>query len=348
MTGFPIFLTHSADGRLFLGTDEAVWWLDGSTWQVYLGEYGGGRVPLGMDAAANVWVYDAELDQVSAVNNREETAYPWDIPASDLMTPRLLRVDPLERLWIGTYEDVRYLENGRWTILTFADLGLAFDPEMSDPSLQLSFAAAQQTIWLAMCNWGGPGPASGGGVRWFDGTTWHGADSPAASGCALQTREDDSGRVWITTATALHRYDPAQQTWDRFDYPEPPETVQDPNVLYRTGPPTFFEVDNMGTGWITFSLCGGASCGMPGFTHRFDEANQWQVVLTAPIEYELGLDGQGHLWSLRPVAMLLTSDTPAEPLPLRITLTTSDDAGNWWVLGTINEEKGLWLYPAGS
>lgn len=348
VAGRPIFLTHSDDGRLFLGTNEAVWWLNGITWEMYLAEYGEGRKLLGIDAAANVWVYDTELDQVIAISNREETAYPWDISARNLMPPHFLGILQSSHLWLDTLADIRYLENGVWTILPFADLGLAFDPDASSPSWQLTFAAASQTTWLTMCNWGGPGPVPGGGVRWFDGNTWHGIDAPPADGCALQTKEDERGRVWITTQSALYRYDPAHQTWEHFDYPEPPETIQDPNFSYRTGPPTQFELDSTGNGWMTFTICGGGSCGIPGFTYRFDETNQWQLILIEPIEYGLGLDGQGHVWLLWPQAMPLTTANPIEPLPFNITLTTTDMAGNWWVIGTSNGDTGLWVYPADS
>lgn len=344
LTGRPLFLTYSTNGRLFLGTNEAVWSWDGTTWQVYLAQYGGQRRPLGMDAAANVWLYDPEQDQVSAMNDIEEIAYPWNIPASDVYW---LQADPLGRIWLSTIEDIRYLENGQWTILPLSDLNLAFEPGSSSPSFEITFAAATQIVWLTMCNWGGPGPIPGGGVRWFDGTSWQGTDSPVASGCALQVREDDSGRIWITTQSALYRYDPAHQTWEEFDYPEPPETIQDPNASYRTGPPTQFELDSTGNGWMTFTICGGGSCGIPGFTYRFDETNQWQLILIEAIEYRFGLDGQGHLWLLWPQAVPLTPDQLAKPFPLSISLTATDAAGNWWIIASIttNGEIGLWVYP---
>lgn len=99
---------------------------------------------------------------------------------------------------------------------------------------------------------------------------------------------------------------------------------------------------------MTFTICGGGSCGIPGFTYRFDETNQWQLILIEPIEYGLGLDGQGHVWLLWPQAMPLTTDNPIEPLPFNITLTATDMAGNWWVIGTSNGDTGLWVYPADS
>ncbi|MBP8000379.1 MAG: hypothetical protein KA314_23790 [Chloroflexi bacterium] len=345
LAGHLLFLTPTTDGRLFLGTAEGVWEWDGTVWQVYVADVGERQV-LGMDAAANVWLYDADNNLVTAATQAGETAYPWDIPASRVIMPYLLLADPIKRLWLGTYEDVRYLENGVWTIRTFDELGLTLDPIMSDPSLQMMFAAASQTGWLTMCNWGGPGPAPGGGVRWFDGLTWSGVDSPAGEGCAVQAKEDDSGRVWIVTQTALHRYDPANSSWTRLDYPTPPESILDPNATYRTGTPTQFELDRETNAWLTFSLCGGASCGIPGFTYWLDTSDNWNLLFPEPVEFSLGRDAQGQLWSLSPQVAPLTSNDLGETLPINLTLTSADEAGNWWAIGTVDGFTGLWLYPA--
>ena len=50
------------------------------------------------------------------------------------------------------------------------------------------------TVWVRECEWGGPGPFGGRGVRWFDGS-WHGADSPVASGCATVGPEGETARA---------------------------------------------------------------------------------------------------------------------------------------------------------
>ena len=70
-----------------------------------------------------------------------------------------------------------------------------------------AFGTTNETIWVGQCNWIGPGPLPNeGGLRWCDGQTWQGIDSPVATGCVTEIEEDSTGQVLIGLNDTLWSY----------------------------------------------------------------------------------------------------------------------------------------------
>ena len=98
------------------------------------------------------------------------------------LTPWSFYSDVEGTLWVPMASDVRAFDGDRWTSYSLDDMGFAL-LEMEDIGIvhSLSMAKDGTEVWVGECYYSGPGPMGGGGVRWFDGTTWHGADIPVGS-----------------------------------------------------------------------------------------------------------------------------------------------------------------------
>lgn len=212
---------------------------------------------VGVDDTDTIWLRPEEnSDTITALyQNREQHTFDaadgWLPPDG---TPKDLLQAANGHVWLTTNEDVRRFDGSRWTIFTRADMGML--PPRLDEAIalfSLAYSPQTQTVWVGECDWIGPGPAGGGGVRWFDGAIWQGTDSPAANGCATDVVEAENGRIWIALDNHLWRFHPADSSWQQFTPPNPDDN-------YRIGYTEKLIIDRRNNPWPLFSLCGGASC----------------------------------------------------------------------------------------
>ncbi len=253
-------LYASPDGALWLVTDKGVAVRRDEGWRAYLDDLSGEMV--GIDPDGRVWVMSEDTAQIRAWDGSSWTVYGaetgWQpLVLEDEWYREIGWVQPDEqgRLWLATSQDVRMLHGERWTVFTPADMDMEpFDPHVLWATFALEVAESTDTVWIGECDWGGPGPVGGQGVRWFDGQAWHGADSPVPGGCATFIEEDRQGRVWIGVEENVWRYDAMSGGWSRFVPPDPP--IAD----MRFGFVHALALDPHDDAWPALVLCGGASC----------------------------------------------------------------------------------------
>jgi hypothetical protein len=277
-----------------------------------------------------------------------EAIYAWDggnnhrtfgleegwTPVVDYESPTghdLLR-DENDHLWLVTNQDVRRFDGERWTVYTRQDLGMA--PPVADELFQqfkLAYSAVSHTIWVGACDWGGPGPFGGGGVRWFDGSAWHGADSPVAEGCATEIEETENGRIWTAVDDSLWRFDPADGHWEQFVPPVLPEGI-------RIGYAEELLLDPQGDPWPLFSLCGGASCGN-GYVRYHLQDGVWTQIGD--------LDPNGIAYFLENEQFSFYKlQHPIEFDQLRVVAAVMDENNNLWLVARPSSDLPLAIWHA--
>jgi hypothetical protein len=251
-------------------------------------------------------------------------------------------------VWLATDSDVRRFDGTRWTVYSREDLGMP--PPAADAMssvFQVAYAPQTRIVWVGQCDWIAPGPIGGGGARWFDGTSWQGADSPAASGCVTEivTAAAD-GRVWVALDQHLWQYNSAEEGWQQFT---PPDPTDGPRIGY----PEKLFLDHTGNPWPLFSLCGGASCYVGYAQYRLRDGD-WTLLGDVP-----------SLWSEPPVVIFGPENEPysfvqgqritysladepqfTEDFELLVSSAVSDAAGNVWVVGRPSPDLPLAIWHA--
>ena len=168
--------------------------------------------------------------------------------------------------------------------------------------------------------------------------TWHGADSPVASGCATTIVEDNSGNVWLGVEENLWRYAPSSGAWTEFAPPEPP-------IEGRFGFLDDLAVDPSGDPWPMIVICGGASCyGNIALYHVHD--GTWTQI-GGVAEYDLqwgpifGADGTAWIFWGRGVYRAV-EDIPELMAPLYARSVVTGGSGRVWFLAWYEGRDWLW------
>lgn len=305
--------------------------LDNDTWRVYLTGITGTVV--GVDASNRVWVANESYDEIAAWDGNAWTRYGpeegWS-PVTDTLWYDLNekgRCDLAGNFWTVTMQDVRVFDGERWTVFAPKDMGMgAFSSDNYVVSLQVTIQQDTGDVWIGECESTAIGTLGGQGARRFDGTTWHGADSPAASGCVEAIEEDAEGNLWLGVDGVLWRYAPSQ-TWSEF---VPPEIF--PAGYRRHGSIPLLAADPYGRLWVATSLCGGANCDILGLYYVHNGV--WTAMSAESEYYTWQLrpftDKSGASWLFADIIYRL-SETGIEPLiPLMPSSVVVDTAGRAW------------------
>lgn len=337
------------DGALWLITDQAVAKLVDSTWTVYLSHFTGELASI--DAVERVWVVSEDTSAISAWDGSSWTAYAagegWTALDDDAYRyAGGARSDGSGRFWLPTAQDVRLFDGASWTVFTPQDMGMGEPPcEDCVPSFGVTVLKGSGEIWVAECEWSGPGPIGGRGVRWFDGQTWQGADSPVASGCATVIEEDSSGNVWLGVEAELWRYDPGAGDWTRFTPADEP-----PFGALRYGVVIDCVLDPFDEPWVTLRLCYGASCDTDVLYHLRDGV--WTQITQDPgyvVHNRLVFDATGTPWLFWQGGVYrVTGDVPQSLVDLFAQSVVVDASGQVWFVARYEGRDVLWTLDAAS
>ncbi len=341
-----IDLRPEADGALWLVTDLRVLTLRDGTWATYLSDLIGRM--LGMDASHRVWVIAGRGDEISAWDGAHWSTYGpaagWEpLPEGSSIYGGIV-FDHRDQAWLATELDARVFDGERWTLYGLEEMGMPV-PEFDEieHGMQLFFLPVRGQVWAGSCFWAGPGPVGGGGVRWFDGESWRGADSPVASGCAMQVREDTAGNVWVGIDDALWRLDAGSQVWSSFPAPQPP-------TGNRFGFVTDLPIDRAGEPWPELAACGGASCYGDTVRYHVTSGDWVQVGAIGTLEdpSQLLFDATGQAWDFTPAGFYRVEGAGTEPTgQIFIEFVTQDPQGSIWFVWAQSGEKSIWVFPAG-
>jgi hypothetical protein len=246
-------------------------------------------------------------------------------------------------VWLPTETDVRHFDGQRWAIYTLEEMGFPA-PEGDDSTgvvHQIALVEGGAQVWVGECQYTGPGPVSRPGVRWFDGVTWRGAETPVGSTCVSVVDVDPAGNVWIGAVDGVWRYDPARQKWTSYSLPE--KFLSGYNFTYTRD----LMVDRSGDIWVYLQYCGGASCDANTILHRI-HAGKWSQIFEkqewfTPLQ-QLALDGSGQGWLFwdGSVYQLLGDEvTAVAVLPARG--MDVDPDGKVWVVTGHESDADLWV-----
>jgi len=337
-------MRSTEDGSMWLITSEGVGKIENMTLAFYLKGYEGKIA--GIDSTSRVWMVNENFSQISAWDGKTWTTYGGESGWKSLIDEYYAYVrggqcDLLGRVWFATSKDVRVFDGSLWTVYSLQDMGME-SPVYEDSEPRLSVNVFQSgTVWVTECDWGGPGPFGGRGVRWFKNGIWYGNSTPVASGCATAIGEDSSGNVWVGLDNNLWRYDLAANQWQEFSPPESP--VAD----MRFGFLDSLTIDSSDTLWPTLVLCGGASCFGKSVLYRFRENNWTQIGETG--DYDSGFwgplfDGNGNAWMNWSGGIFkIDGDIPQLVSPLTPRLATLDNKGKLWLVAAYEGQDMLWV-----
>jgi len=318
---------HAPDGALWLITDEGVARMQDGTWHVYLTDFTGELV--GIDAARRVWVVSEDTGEISAWDGTSWMAYgigegwqPVSLGGSRYRDMDWGKSDGMGRFWLATPQDVRLFDGERWNVFTPEAMGMGtVGPEELWVTFAMEIVESTGTVWVGECDWGGPGPFGGQGVRWFDGSTelttdgqtWHEADSPVGAGCATVIEEDGQGRIWMGVDDSLWRYEPAFGEWTEFAPPEPPVEWM------RFGFAHAIALDSSDDPWPAMVLCG-ASCYGKIVLYRVQDGAWTQIGEALEFggflpPHELVVDATGTRWLFWAGSVYRVGEGVSEPVP---------------------------------
>lgn len=343
LSGTPKSLVSTADGNLWLITDREIGKFSGTDLTVYLKDITGDVA--GIDMMGRVWVVNEDTTQISAWNGDAWTTYGLDEGWTPLTLDYFKFVqggqgDLLGRIWFATSEDVRVFDKDHWTVYTTHEMGMG--PSVYE-DLEAQFKVTilrDGKVWVTECDWGGPGPFGGRGIRWLDEGIWQGASSPVASGCALAIVEDSIGQVWAGVDNDLWRYDPVSDSWRGFALPEPPIAEM------HFG---FFEtlsVDSNDTVWSILDLCGGASCYVKSGLYQFQDETWTQAGEVAEYSGYWGpiFDGSGTPWiNWSGGIYRVTGNSLELASPLNGRFGAVDKNGRVWLVAPYEGRDTLWV-----
>jgi len=335
-----------ADGSVWILTSQKICRWDGQAWEVVLDESEG--VLAAVDDGGRLWVLRQDTSEISAWQGGQWTSYGadrgWANPGYFEINwwataPWNVYTDSGGVLWVPMEQDVRAFDGARWKVYTLEDMGFPV-PEMEDISVVNYLATVEDSaeLWVGECYYSGPGPMGGGGVRWFDGQTWQGADALVGR-CVSAMHGYQMGDVWLAASKAVWYYKHTDQSWTKYQMPEALLSG------YNFAHPRQLIIDKYGDVYVIEQMCGGASCDVQVKLYQIHDG-EWSLVIDA--EYwsssykQLVLDGYGQGWLFWDGMFYQFDEESLEPI-------TSIDAravdvspqGSIWVVAGSGDEASL-------
>jgi hypothetical protein len=246
-------------------------------------------------------------------------------------------------IWIATGQDVRAFDGERWRVYTYSDMTM--EPVHTDDGIRSRFSLAEVNgvIWVGECTHSPLGPVDGVGARWFDGGAWHGADSPAATGCVTEIAKGPDGVVWLDVGPTLYGHDPVANTWTAYHLPAPPDGSN------RFGYITNMPFDADGNPWPELTTCGGAHCYYTFPRYRLDRASGSFQRVVSNVEFtgsRLIFDTRGQGWRFDLDGIYRLKGNHFEFVSdAQVQSSARTPDGAIWIICRTKEGGGLWVLP---
>ena len=350
--GEPPALRMLPDGSVWLYDEQTVARLEDDGLEIVLSYIEGTLV--GVDDFGRSWVVSEDTSEIASWDGGTWTVYDvedgWAPVSLEAVwwSPVNLGVyaGANDTLWLSTAQDVRAQRYGLWTAFTAEDMDMAAHDEASGwRAYAIEAARDGAVIWVGACDYSGPGPMGGQGVRWFDveAWEWRGSDAPVGAECVSVIKETDAGHIWVGANNDIWRYDPAKADWTRFTLPEPLLFV------HNFGHVLDITVDPSGDVWPLYQLCGGASCDGPAYLYHVHDGD-WSVVAESDWWYapmkKLVFDSAGTgllFWD--GAIYQLEGETPVPVAAVDAQVAAVDASGQNWFVAPYEEQLFLWTLP---
>ncbi len=286
----------SGDGTKWLVSDRGAARIVGFDKNITLTRFWDAAV--GIDEAGHLWVISNSGARISSWDgytwshyDEKSGWYPiikWNIgnPVADLET--LAGGD----LWLLTQRDLRKFVNNRWFVYTLDGMGFN-DRIRKAIDVKLVFdIVADDEPWVGLCYWMDEKPIGGQGARTFTNGDWINVPNISPESCVSAITIDDRGLVWLGVNGAIAFYDPSRNQTELL---VPPSLKSVSNLTYRYV--LELPVDELGTAWPLFGLCGEEDCGLFSVRYRLDVAGWHQIDDIFPLSNQkLLFDQSGNAW----------------------------------------------------
>ena len=337
-------LQVDADGTFWLINDLNVLQYADGLWQPFLTEIT--DIVIGMDSQRRVWTASYDGSYVSAWDGSNWVVYtesegwlPIDMFQYTPVDPGI-HEDGHGGLWVTTAQDVRRLKDGRWDIFTPEEMGFKVGAT-EDTYIGFNLGIVDGDAWVGECDWGGPGPMGGDGVRRQTSSGWQPVKLANNNDCATFIQQDNGGNKVVGMGDTVYWQFAGTTQWNRFS----PGVVQTAVGEVRGGYVMNAAIDPQGRVWVTFSMCGGAACDTAEATYILTDGKpELAYPPRDPFYQDLLFTTSGDAWLLgnttNPELVFGRTTTPNRGF---MSVAAAQDAsGQIWVVGHSSTQVGLW------
>ena len=344
IAGRVISLETDPDGGIWLISEDGISHFDDELWSGFLTQTTGEMV--GMDRKGHFWLVSHDGISITSWDRTAWISYTlstgWEPVETDLplMGPAGVTSDQYGNVWLASESGVRMFDGNSWQNITNDMMGM---PPVGDPDLISQYLITtiheRGEVWVGRCDWSGPGPISGGGVRVYDGGNWLGNQPPFDDGCITTIEEGTNGDVWIGREAELWKLSGQDGRWEQFIPPAPPEELG-----VRFGYVVGLAIDPKGDPWAELEICGGASCYNGEILFHLIGGDWEQVGEVANgFRREVFFDEQGSTWIISGGSIYRVVGDETEHLSdLNVLAATSDYEGGIWLLAQGSGAPTLW------
>jgi hypothetical protein len=218
------------------------------------------------------------------------------------------------------------------------------DPQQVDARQEYRVVSLEQSdqVWVGECDWGGPGPVGGGGVRRLVNGVWQSIGSEFDYGCVSTMTKNSSDGIWFSLDEKVIQVDIKSGTIKTYPIPNL-------NNDLRAGPVDDMTVNLDGSFYPLVQLCGGASCG--NTIARYSEiGGNWELInqTTAAGFDQVIVFPNGVSWYFSGQDLYQLSGTNKEKIAhLPFLSIVTDDQGKLWLLTMDKGQFLLWSYVQG-
>jgi hypothetical protein len=335
------------DGKLGLLSEQALAKYDGGAWKVLVDGLQGKF--LGVDKQNRVWTVSSDGTQSNRWNGQMWEIFGppqgWlPINPEGLTNPDIgFSTAAQSDIWLGTGQDIRYFNGTKWKVVQRKDLNMP-DIQEVDAKQEYRVAYLDQSaqVWVGECDWGGPGPIGGGGMRRLVNGAWQSIGPEFDQGCVSAMAQTPADVVWFNIDGKVVQADIKSGSIKTYPIPNL-------NNDLRAGPVEDLVINPDGSVYPLVLLCGGASCG--NNLARYSEKNgTWDVInqTSETIFDKIFIDSGGTSWYFSGQDIYHLSGTNKEKVAhLEVISVVSDGQGKLWLLTIDKGQYLLWSYVPG-
>lgn len=339
-------LRVAPDGTLWVASESGVASLSGRSWTVHFPD--DLFLFAGFDSTARFWMVSEDGRTMLVWDGSDWRSYGEAQGWLPIQAPFFIRLgedlvtDPLGRLWLTTYQDVRIFDGEKWEVIDLEEMGFERSAETAEYegfSLPALAVDLRGYVWVGNCDTQGV-LLAGQGARWFDGQSWFGDEPPTSSGCVQEIVVDPQGDVWLGVDDVLWRFDPDSGNWSSTNPPPSP-------IGSHFGWVGDILLGAPGELWPEMAICGGAGCGNFQLRYRLANGN-WSQVGEAGSYFggPAFIDADGNAWLFSETTLYrVRSDAgyalePVEDLDVHD--AAIDGLGRLWLVAEYEGKTQVW------
>ncbi len=344
IAGRVISLEADPDGGIWLISEGGISQFDGEFWNGFLTETAGEMV--GMDRKGHFWLVSSTGESITSWDRTAWISYTlstgWEPVNTDGLNVGMGGVtsDIYGNVWLASESGLRMFNGSSWQNIDNEMMGMApvESPEIIS-EYKIKTIQDSGEVWVGRCDWSGPGPMNGGGVRIYGRGEWLDNELPFDGGCVTTIEEGLNGDVWVGRDGELWKLSGADGRWNQYIPPILPEELG-----VRYGYVVGLTIDPNGNPWVELEICGGASCYNGEILFHLI-GRDWKQIgeVTIGFRREILFDEHDNTWIISggPIYRVV-GDNLEHLTNLNVLAATSDHSGDVWLLAQGSGAPTLW------